>query len=156
MTVHVNVNGLDNIKRAMKNKYVAYVGILGSKATEEHENSDYTNAQIGAVHEFGSISNNIPARSFIRMPLEAEMGKWIAKEGKRYFNDAVNGNLQHFFTRVGLKAEEIIQDAFVTRGFGQWAENKPATIARKGSSMPLIDTGALRASISSEVVNENS
>ena len=156
MTVQINVNGLKNIKKALSDKYVTYVGILGSNATTQHEDTHYTNAQIGAVQEFGSVSNNIPARSFIRMPLEMKLGQWIEKQGSTYFKMALNGHLDAFYRGVGLKAEEIIQDAFESRGFGEWDENAPSTIKAKGSDMPLIDTGALRASISSEVGHENS
>ena len=35
---------------------------------------------------------------------------------------------------------------------GSFTPNKPATIKRKGSSRPLIDTGHLRQSITSKVV----
>ncbi|MBO7733118.1 MAG: hypothetical protein J6S67_11210 [Methanobrevibacter sp.] len=151
---------LNNTKLKVLNKefgkdYAAYVGILGSDASSLHEDSDYTNAQIGAVQEFGSISNNIPARSFIRMPLEMRLPNWVAEHSKDYMNACVNGKKREFYNKMALQAEIIIQEAFESRGFGQWKENMPSTIKRKGSDMPLIDTGALRRSISSEVVNDN-
>lgn len=155
MTVKINLNGLKNVKKALSDKYVTYVGILGSKATTQHENTHYTNAQIGAVQEFGSVSNNIPARSFIRMPLEMKLGDWIAQNSDKYFKMALRGDVEEFYEKIGLKSEEIIQDAFDSRGYGQWAENAPSTIRAKGSDMPLVDTGALRSSISSEVVRED-
>ena len=155
MPVQLQKAKLKRLTEQLGKDYVAYVGIMGGKATSLHENSDYTNAQIGAVQEFGSISRNIPARSFIRMPLEMKLPDWYRRNTKNYINACINGSKQKFYTRLGLEAEEMIQEAFETRGYGQWKENSPATIARKGSDMPLVDTGALRASISSEVVNDN-
>ena len=155
MPATVNNSKLRKLNEELVNDYVAYVGILGGDATALHENSDYTNAQIGAVQEFGSISNNIPARSFIRMPLEKELPAWFNKNSKMYFNACLNGKKREFYNKLALDAEGMIQKAFETRGYGEWEANKPSTIARKGSDMPLVDTGALRASISSEVVNDN-
>jgi len=155
MSVQINVSGLKKLKKALSDNYVTYVGILGSEATQQHKDSSYTNAQIGAVQEFGSVSNNIPARSFIRMPLEMKIGDWISKHSKEYFDMALNGNLEEFYRKVGTKGEEIIQDAFDSRGFGQWAANAPSTVKAKGSNMPLVDTGILRSSIASEVVRED-
>lgn len=40
-----------------------------------------------------------------------------------------------------LRQEEI--RIFSTRGYGTWPENAPETVARKGGSHPLIDTGRL-------------
>jgi len=39
------------------------------------------------------------------------------------------------------------RDAFATNGFGEWAPLHPATIARKGSSRILVDTGSLMAAL---------
>lgn len=39
------------------------------------------------------------------------------------------------------------RDAFATAGFGEWAPLRPSTIARKGSSRILIDTGSLMAAL---------
>jgi phage gpG-like protein len=41
----------------------------------------------------------------------------------------------------------------ITAGRSEWKPLKPATIRRKGSSKPLIDTGKLRASITHRVDN---
>jgi hypothetical protein len=48
--------------------------------------------------------------------------------------------------RAALQGQNVCR-AWFTDGRNGWAPNKPATIARKGSDRPLIDTGALRASI---------
>jgi phage gpG-like protein len=122
------------------------VGIFSSSARID---SDLTNGDIGAVHEFGSMSQHIPQRSFLRMPLTTRLkdnvssnwGEIILRQG---FNSALR--------KLGVMGENTVQKAFATGGFGIWPKLKPATIARKRSSAILIDTAQLRRSISSRVV----
>lgn len=54
---------------------------------------------------------------------------------------------------IGLRHLKWINDNFVSRGAGKWAPLSPNTIAsrRKGSSVPLQNTGNLRASFSHRV-----
>ena len=59
---------------------------------------------------------------------------------------------EQFMQKVGFVAEEVIQEAFSTNGYGQWKPNAPMTIEKKKSNSPLIDTGQLRRSITSKVV----
>lgn len=54
-------------------------------------------------------------------------------------------------TAIGAKTVEVIQMEFSTSGFGKWEPNSEFTIKRKGSAMPLIDTGKLRGAITYEV-----
>ena len=132
------------------------VGILGSKATQKHNGTDKTNAEIGFLNEFGSASQHIPERSFIRMPLRTKLNQYIRQKkslSAEQFEKAIKeGKEEDFAKKVGIVAEEVIQDAFASRGFGKWAPNAPRTIAEKGSDSPLIDTGQLRRSITSKVI----
>ncbi len=117
--------------------------------------SSLSNAALGLIHEFGSISKNIPARSFLRMPIMMK-GKDITTQmsGSSVRNAVESGNFKKVFQILGIIGEGLVKSAFSTGGFGQWAENKPATIRRKGSAAPLIDTGQLRRSITSDVKNK--
>lgn len=160
--VSFNMDGLNSIKKALEDNLKTRVGILGSKASELHNSKDssgkpvnvkLTNADIGAIHEFGS--GRIPQRSFLQYPLETYLGKWIRANKDRYYEQLKKGDLRKFYVAMGLEAEKIVDEAFSTSGYGTWAPNAPMTISKKGSSMPLIDTGQLRRSISSKVLNEN-
>ena len=90
-----NKQTLASLVRLMKDidqKYSIKVGIIGEKAYEQHSDSGLTNAELGAIHEFGCTINVtdkmraylhhigihlrpdtttivIPTRSFLRMPL---------------------------------------------------------------------------------------
>lgn len=140
-------NGLPKVK----------VGIIGSKAAVKRKD-ELTNAQIGFIQEFGKMTGKprIPARSFIDMPLKLHLKEYMEKSetfSKKAFEKAIkDGKAEEFAKKVGVQAEGVIQEAFETSGWGQWEQNRPSTIKRKGSDKPLIDTGELRRSISSEVI----
>ena len=70
------------------------------------------------------------------------MGSEAAKslEGKQSMDTTIQ--------RVGIKAQIEILKKFRDN---DWAPNAPYTVAKKGSSTPLIDSGQLRQSISWEV-----
>ena len=57
---------------------------------------------------------------------------------------------------VGLAAMEDVEDRFNTKGYGTWVPLSPITIARKGSSEILIDTGNMRKSVGIGVITPSS
>ena len=57
--VKANLDGLNKLLRSLKSDYVLRVGIIGAKAGKDH-NEGLTNAELGAVHEFGG-DIHIPA-----------------------------------------------------------------------------------------------
>lgn len=169
----VNLGKLKNIQKEMQSNYVVKVGIMGAKASEMHQtttgasfkvgnrdvkrvvSSGLTNVQLGVIHEFGSYSKNIPARSFLRMPLETKRKDLLEFLGSKTAAKLIGeGKIKFLLELLGIKAEAIIQEAFESKGFGKWDANAPATIAQKGSSSPLIDTAQLRRSITSKVVKK--
>jgi phage gpG-like protein len=151
-----DLSDLENLVKELGSTYVARVGILGAKATQQHEETTLTNGEVGTIHEFGSISNNIPARSFLRMPLEAKQKDIVqAMAGQQTQSYLEKGQIKNVYRNLGFFAEAFVKQAFASGGFGQWKPNKPATIARKGSDKPLIDSSQLRRSITSDVVKRS-
>lgn len=146
--IRLNLKGLEKIQKELKNKNFVKVGILGSKNSRSGDN---TNAGIGIVHEFGSASKNIPQRSFLLMPLTEKMPKEISKIGKDVIDGLTKTNIKEFFKKLGIKAEQVIQSAFDTGGFGKWQALSEKTIKEKGFDTRLVETTQLRKSITSEV-----
>lgn len=145
---------LEEFTRKIGGDLVARVGILGSDAGEDHDGM--TNSEIGLIHEFGSESRNIPPRSFLRMPVEVRQATIVHQMTKPRTRAKIEtGDIEGVFKDLGMAAEAVIQGAFTTRGFGKWVPNAPATVAAKGSSAPLIDTGQLRRAITSDVVKRS-
>ncbi len=152
--ISMNLKGLDELQRHLKAGSYARVGVIGDKAGEVHPDG-ITNAEIGLIAEYGTVDKDppIPARSWLRFPIwfkEKELVKYV--QSPAVMTLLLGGKVAEGLKLVGIFAETIIQEAFATRGYGQWKPNAPSTIDRKGSSMPLIDTAQFRRSVSSDVV----
>lgn len=123
------------------------IGIFGGAVSNE---GGATVAFIGSVHEFGYPEGNIPIRSFLKMPIEKK-SKNIEKAAQKAVKDKIgDGNVIGILKIIGIAAENAVQEAFETGGFGTWPELDEKTIKRKKSSAILIDQGELRKAITSK------
>jgi len=130
-----------------------------ARAMREHDmevwrQNSPSNAQVGYAMEFGVAtgSEQVPPRSFLRTPLETKLPDDVRANADTVIvpalqKDGIAGGLQ----ALGGLARQTIDRAFETGGFGQWAPNSKRASYIKGSDKPLIDTGQLRASITSKV-----
>lgn len=148
---------LEKLVKALGTKKYVDIGVLEGII---HPNGKVTIAFIGAVNELGTDKAGrgnktvIPARSFIKMPLETK-SKEITKDVEKDFEKNLgNGDVDKILSRLGAACEKQIQLAFESGGFGTWDPNAESTIAAKKSSKPLIDIGALRKAISWQVGGE--
>lgn len=151
-SVSMDLAVLDKIRDHITAGSYVKVGVLGSDAMRS-DGEGASNVDIAITQEFGSVSRNIPPRSFLRMPIqqkEKQIRAFVAS--KKVMDCLLSGKVERGLKFVGLYAEAWIQSAFASRGFGKWKPNAPATVRRKGSDKPVIDTGELRRAISSEVV----
>lgn len=104
--------------------------------------TDQPLAVIAAVHEFGLAS--MPQRSFLRSAYDENL-PMIDKMIQRVANGAVFGlGTNAALNQLGNVVQGMVQRKIVD---GPFVPNSPATIKRKKSSKPLIDTGHLRQSI---------
>jgi phage gpG-like protein len=148
MQIEGDFSALEKLIKELKSSHYVDVGVLGEASYE----NGVTVAAIGAVHEFGSLSGNIPERSFIRMPLEKKQGE-IAEsitKSNKWQALAEKQDIKGLFKIIGIACEGAIQEAFDTGGFGTWQALEQSTIDAKGSESILIDEGTLRKSITSE------
>jgi hypothetical protein len=124
------------------------VGVQGSKAEASHGDG-VTTAQVASYNEFGT--GHIPARSFIRATIdihEHALQTLATKLGQ----GVLAGKLAAP-QALGLLGEHAL-GLMITRIHDHIApENAPSTIARKGSSTPLIaHSGLLKNSLTTQVV----
>lgn len=181
--VSLDLSKLEVLQTMFQTKFVAQIGILGSKTNrlepgkgESHSSfkkrvrlqkesiksgdaSSMTNAEIGLIHEKGSVSRHIPRRSFLEVPLRTQIKtNEIKAIAESILNSLANSisvdTMINVYKRLGALGERVVLQAFNSKGYGQWPDNSPATIRRKGSSNPLIDTAQLRRSITSRVVTK--
>lgn len=142
-------NKLKNIQKALKKR--VRVGVLNA---ETYDNGA-TTAQIAAWNEGnGMIGESTPQRSVIGLPLELyreeiiDSGKSvISKEGL-----TANG-VKKALKEIGKTARDAIISAFDNRAEGEWSENAPSTVKRKGFNFPMVETGTLVSNIEWEVVD---
>ena len=108
------------------------------------------NAELLFLHDQGSPAHNIPPRPVLRPAVnDPETKEKIETLMK---NAAVAALVQgdqtaceQGFEKAGMIARDACKNWI--SGGGKLAPNAPATIARKGSSKPLIDTGSMLGSI---------
>jgi hypothetical protein len=162
--------GLHNFVRLMdtSGQLVVKVGIFGNKNARGITSTDkagkaglrkvlrgtrstLTNAELGLIHELGSVERGIPKRSFLRMPISEKSKEILADAFKGAVELLAKGDIKGILKRLGIACEKWIQYAFATRGFGSWVPDQQETVRRKGSNAPLIDTAQLRRSIASQV-----
>jgi hypothetical protein len=161
VSVEFQKNGLDDVAIFLRKlgAYEARVGIVGARASEIEDGSDLTLAQLGAIHEYGSdvepgAPGYVPERSFIRSTIanrRADIAKLVASECK-----AVLAGLrtpEAALEIVGMQVAAWIKLA-VTSGDGIPPPLAESTIARKGSSRPLVDHGQLIAHGVSHIVTK--
>lgn len=124
-------------------------------ALGDGEDEAMTNPQLAAKHEFGV---GVPTRSMLRMPFHLH-GDRVLKDAKAdarvqlaQVARAPRRTAQKILDRVGIAGENLVQEAFATRGFGSWRPNAPLTIELKGSDAPLIDTAQLWRAVDSRAV----
>lgn len=141
-----------------KNAASVTVGVFGAEGEELHEAQEGSQASgltcrdLAEIHEFGL--GNAPARSFVRAYFDANrerlrdmLGVLMRKAIERVIksgapiDDSIRTSI---LTKLGVKMQTEMQSR-IARGIEPPLD--PRTVARKGSSTPLIDTGQLRSSI---------
>lgn len=147
----LDTSGLDHLIKAFSGKLPqAKVGILGGKNIRSNGEAR-SNATLGAKHEFGL--DNMPVRSFLRVPIAEHMQKALEKSGA--FNKdtlkkvVATGSIESWVKLSALIAEGIVAEGFNTGGYGKWPAWRNGYTSRTGDI--LVDTQQLRNSITSEV-----
>lgn len=124
------------------------VGIRADEGAVKPEGSDATIAEYATYNEFGT-SNGVPERSFLRSTVDEKREKYISLLGKAVSRAA--GEDVSIDDSLALIGEVAVGDVQTKIREGEFVPNSPETIARKGSSKPLIEHGVMRAAISYEI-----
>lgn len=143
--------GLNRIIRTLNKDLDGVVVKVGVQAKDKAvrrgkggsiRNTDQPLAVIAAIHEFGL--GDMPQRSFLRSAYDENL-PMIDKMIQRVANGSVFGlGTNAALNKLGNVVQGMVQRKIVD---GPFVPNSPATIKRKKSSKPLIDTGHLRQSI---------
>lgn len=101
-----------------------------------------TNATVGAENQFGT--SKTPARPWLDVGVAS--GKDVYTDIINKAGDDIDGSLDVIGNIAVGKVKEYMTDL-------RTPPNSPATIKKKKSDNPLIDTGSLRASITYKIVS---
>lgn len=121
-----------------------HVGFQGDETYEDGTSL----AEIAAFNELGT--STIPARPFMKQSFkdhEKDLKETCMQVGKMLSEGAT---VDKALNMLGTTVKGLVQSEMVE---GKFAPNAPATIKKKGSSTPLIDTGYMRQSINYVISN---
>lgn len=146
----IDPKALDRLRqRLVGDNRVVNVGVPEGKREEDGTPV----AMIAAVHEFGSPSQGIPERPFLRVAVQRNRQKYV-RLNRINLVKMLRGQAT-VDQALGQLGEMAKGDVQVEIRNGDFTPLKPATIKRKGSSRPLIDTGQMVQSIAWELGDKN-
>ena len=140
-----NPGWLQKLLKSYDNQDVLAVGYPASETGSIRYPDGTSVVLVATVNNFGSVSNNIPARDFMTQGAEPAIDATqpIAAALIPLLNQG-KVTPAEILRQMGPFAEAAFKKKLTD---GPWEPNAPATIAAKGSSRPLIDTGLLRNSL---------
>ena len=156
--------GYNDLRRALAavGRIRVVVGIRGAKGSEKGartrkgaDGSETTTADsidlvgIAAVHEYGTTDGHVPARPYLGPTVDSNRAKYM-QELESAVGNAIDGDTD-IDTGLGLIGLRVVKDTQQTINTMTDPPLAERTIAEKGSSALLIDTGRLIQSIDSEV-----
>lgn len=115
---------------------------VGYQAGEAADEDGVDMCDIAAWNELGT--EHSPARPFLRQTVEkneSKINEFCAREAGKMFD---GGTAEQCLDKIGVFMKGLVQK---TIRDGEFAPNAPATIQKKGSDKPLIDTGRMRQSV---------
>lgn len=122
---------------------------IGFQAGEaEYEGVDL--CEIAAYNELGTV--HTPSRPFIRDSVENHMDE-ISTNIAGWCKKIVRGEMQahEMMMNIGMMQKGLIQQSITEGGF---EPNSPETIRRKGSDVPLVDSGQMRQAVNYLIVQK--
>ena len=139
------VKGLHRLARAP----LVTVGIhedRGGQRSDEDDAGSPTVAEYATFNEFGL---GVPERSFLRSTVERQKDVYGEAIAAGAVEELRGG--QPMETTLALVGEQAASDVRQTITDGVDPPNSPLTVAIKGSSKTLVDTGRMRQSVDYEV-----
>lgn len=138
-------------RRVAAGEHMVKIGLPDNPAkAHDGTDSDLTLGEVARINEFGSNDGRIPERPAFRMGIVHGM-KHFNRLNKRNLLLVAEGKkpLQQALQELGLMGAARVK---IEIRQGDFEPNAPSTIAKKGSSRPLIDTAQMRQSVTFEVV----
>ena len=120
------------------------VGYLAGAAERTGEESGIGNAALAVIHEFGT--RRIEARPTLGPTADANWRRYLARARGEAYAALVAGRSMTVAAGISVGPSAVADTARAITNLRS-PPNTPATIERKGSSNPLIDTGGMRQAV---------
>ena len=124
----------------------------GKVRTRLNTESGLTNGQIMFIMEQGSLTRNIPARPILELTRKYALENLIPKAEQElitiWLTEGKSGKkkIQEIVDKLAMRIEAYVKTNVRRKNF-DIAPNALSTIEKKGSDIPLLDTGQLVNSI---------
>ncbi|HYQ47159.1 MAG TPA: hypothetical protein VER11_34550 [Polyangiaceae bacterium] len=130
------------------------VGVHEAEGAQS-EDGETTVLDVAIFNEFGGENGNPPRRSFVAdwADENADEHKELLRRSQKAVIKGTLPSTEVALERLGLRFVGDVQKRMIA---GIEPENAESTIARKGSSTPLIDQGQLLSSITHQVTTGSS
>ena len=115
---------------------------IGFQAGKVMDDRGVDMAQIAMFNELGT--STAPARPFLRQTVDENLDDIKAFGGEKIQDIAEGGTAEGVLKQLGVYGKWLVQEQIKN---GTFEPNAPATIRRKKSDKPLIDTGKMRQSV---------
>lgn len=164
----IDIEKLKEMYENMKHRPEIQVGVFASSSSRKK--GGLTNADLAAIHEYGSPAHHLPPRSMLKVPIKDHIAEIMAPLRGQAVKLVNSKGSMALWKSIGIAAEKVVLQAFATGGFGKWAPLTRGTLLAKlkgslhkrqltiGHIMAgnvgmgiLIDSGQLRRAFSSRV-----
>ena len=148
--IKTTVEGTNDAKKALEDLVAQFdvpgvtVGI--HEGTAKPSEGQINMATLGAIQHFGN--DKIPARPWLDAGFDSGIQEYLAILEAAFESEE---DLEAAMNQVGVVAVGKVQE-FITQL--KSPPNVPSTVKRKKSANPLIDTGAMRSSVSYQLQQE--
>ena len=141
--------GWNRIQRELEQASTSYVAIGIHDDGETHEDGETTVAQVAAFHEFGI---GVPERAFLAKTAEEQTDELTRLAERLELEGVASGRMttRQALAVIGQRGEDKVREKLRT-GDPEWPPLADSTIAKKGSTAPLIDTGQMIQSVRYQV-----
>jgi hypothetical protein len=133
---------LQDLARKVSNGGTLRVGFLEGATYPDGKSV----AMIASIQEYGAPAAGIPPRPFFRRMIAAKSGEWSAAIKQLLIDN--DYDVRKALELAGIAIEGQLRQSIIDLVDPPL---KPATIARKGSAKPLIDTGHMLRSVDHEL-----
>lgn len=148
-TVTMDLKKMQSLYEGLKTKAVIQVGVFADKSARPE--NGFTNAELAAIHEYGSPEHNLPARSMLKVPIADHAKEIMAPFKGKADSFLRKGTLLELYKLIGVACENVVSGAFQSGGYGKWAPLTYETLLSKAKGSLKVRKGKVKKILAGEI-----